>query len=98
LVVRSGRFLPFSRRSVENQTKAVSLTLITDNAHQASVAERPVALPPKKGSAMYSNPPQCEKCGKAMHHVATMPVVGTVGKNTILFHCTPCEQVKWIEN
>jgi uncharacterized protein with PIN domain len=46
---------------------------------------------------MYSNPPQCDKCGKPMHHVATMPVVGTVGKNTILFHCTPCEQVKWIE-
>jgi len=47
---------------------------------------------------MYPNPPQCDKCGKPMHHVATMPVVGTVGKKTILFDCTPCEQVKWIEN
>jgi len=49
------------------------------------------------GSVMYPNPPQCEKCRKPMRHVATFPVLGTVGKTTGLFHCEPCDHLKWIE-
>jgi hypothetical protein len=29
---------------------------------------------------MYPNPPHCEKCRKAMHHVATMPNLIAVAK------------------
>lgn len=46
---------------------------------------------------MYPNPPRCEKCRKPMHHVATMPVAGTVGRKTTLFHCESCDQLTWIE-
>ena len=46
---------------------------------------------------MYPNPPQCEKCRKPTRHVATFPVLGMVGKTTGLFHCEPCDHLKWIE-
>ena len=28
--------------------------------------------------------------------MATMPIVGAVGKTTTLFHCEKCDQLKWI--
>jgi len=46
---------------------------------------------------MYPNPPHCEKCRKPMRHVATMPIIGAVGKATSVFHCEPCDHLKWIE-
>src|SRR5215211_3972182 len=76
---------------------SVKLTLITGNTKPASVAERPVALAPKREGAMYPNPPRCEKCRKPMHHVATMPVAGAVGRKATLFHCESCDQLTWIE-
>jgi len=38
-----------------------------------------------------------EPIGKPMHHVATMPVAGAVGRKTTLFHCESCDQLTWIE-
>jgi hypothetical protein len=45
-----------------------------------------------------SDAPSCEKCGAPMRQMASMPALELRGKLCVLFHCEPCDRIKWTRN
>jgi hypothetical protein len=58
------------------------------------------ALPPfgERGAAMIAVSPICSKCKKLMRLVADMPAMEPGEQKRILFFCTQCETVNWVED
>ena len=49
---------------------------------------------------MGPNPPDapiCEKCGTPSVDMASMPALELRGETCVLFHCEPCDRIKWID-
>ena len=44
------------------------------------------------------NAPPCDGCGQPMKHCISLPVLGTAGRMTRVFHCEPCDRLKWLED